>query len=209
MLHKLLQISGPSLGPSPDEFTVARGTFDPSLLEQLRALLSTRNGFYAFESALHVFSTKPQEDEQSLGAWNSDLLWRSDYGGMADGYLFFAEDLFGVQFALGPGGIHQFDPETGEANFFAQGLEAWADLLLSDYNLHTGYSLGHDWQTVNGALKAGQRLLPKLPFVAGGSYSVDNLYTFEAVRGMKYRAALAVQIRDLPDGTPIRFTAVP
>ena len=32
--------------------------------------------------------------------WNEGDLWRTSYDGLADGFLFFAEDVFGCQFAF-------------------------------------------------------------------------------------------------------------
>jgi hypothetical protein len=47
------------------------------------------------------------------------------------------------------------------------------------------------------------RLLPKTPFVCGGKYQLDNLYSVEEVKGMQFRASIANQIRDLPDGSDV------
>lgn len=60
----------------------------------------------------------------------------------------------------------------------------------------------------HGVLVEGQRLVPKLPFVAGGEFEVDNLYAADAVEGMRARGNLAVQIRDLPDGAQISYRIV-
>jgi hypothetical protein len=51
-------------------------------------------------------------------------------------------------------------------------------------------------------------LVPKIPFVLGGEFGVDNVFALEATKGMRLRGELAVQIRDLPNGTKIsyRFT---
>jgi hypothetical protein len=48
-----------------------------------------------------------------------------------------------------------------------------------------------------------------MPFVCSGAFSIDNLAALEAARGMTARADLARQIRDLPDGSKIRFEIVP
>ncbi|MCU1277643.1 MAG: zinc-binding dehydrogenase family protein [bacterium] len=49
----------------------------------LAPLLSLKNGFYAFENALHVLSVGNQ-DEKGLIEWNAKTLWRVDYKGMAN-----------------------------------------------------------------------------------------------------------------------------
>ena len=50
--------------------------------------------------------------------------------------------------------------------------------------------------------------MPKMPFVTGGEYAIQNLAAIEASRGMRFRGDLAVQIRDLPDGAQIRYSVV-
>jgi hypothetical protein len=47
-----------------------------------------------------------------------------------------------------------------------------------------------------------------MPFVTGGSFAIDNLALIDAAQGMRSRANLAVQIKDLPDGTKIQFEVV-
>ena len=199
-LSKLIQISGDPSGP--DFLPQAQLLSDH---EELRHLVTVKNGFYTFESALHVFPASAIAPERGLDEWNSVSLWRHAYGNLTDGLFFFAEDLFGIQFAVLANRVYTFDPETGKRQEFARNLEDWADKILADYNLHTGFSLGHAWQTAHGPLPAGKRLLPKVPFVAGGQFSVDNLYAGDAVQGMLFRAELAKQIADLPDGAKIRF----
>jgi hypothetical protein len=204
-LSKLVSIAGPILGSvietSPD---LGQGR----LGEELAALLTKVNGFYAFESALHVFPAGRAEHTMGLRRWNDDHLWRSGYEDLAEGYLFFAEDVFGCQFAIKNETVFSFDPETGESVAIAETLEGWAAALLEDYEVNTGYPLAHDWQLRNGVLLDGLRLVPKRPFVLGGEFSVENLYALDSVKGMRLRAELAVQLRDLPEGATVNFTVV-
>ena len=128
--------------------------------------------------------------------------------GLADGCLFFAEDVFGGQFCIKDNAVFSFDPETGSLELMADSLEMWATDLLQNFNVLTGYSVAHEWQLQNGALPHGMRLIPKIPFVCGGSYGIDNLYAINSVRGMKSRGNLACQIKNLPDGEKIEFKIV-
>src|SRR5690348_14617911 len=75
--------------------------------EIIRPLIVSKNGFYAFESALHVLPWGDIESGAEL--WNSRDLWIKDYGVDVSGLLFFAEDAFGFQFAVGEDGIYSFD----------------------------------------------------------------------------------------------------
>lgn len=179
-----------------------------NLAGELTGLLSRKNGFYALESALHVLPAQSSPGSMGLDQWNDESLWRGDYQGFTDRCLFFAEDIFGGQFCIMDGSIYTFDPETGAKENLAYSLEGWAQAVVTDYNVLTGFPLAHSWQEENGLLPPGKRLLPKVPFVAGGEFKLENLYLSDAVEGMKFRAHLANQIKDLPDGAQINFNIV-
>jgi hypothetical protein len=177
-----------------------------SVPTELRDMLDEANGFYAFESALHVFPSGGDAAHLGVEAWNSPDLWRFEYGDMVEGCWFFAEDAFGVQFCLKEGHVGSFNPETGEIEPLAKTVEEWAEKVLKEYDCLTGHPLAHAWQERHGALKPGTRLVPKVPFVCGGKFNLDNLVAIDAVKGMRARGNLARQIRDLPDGAQIQFT---
>jgi len=207
-LEKLIGIGGPALSS-------ASPTIDPNLLAlaggmgvDLLELLSQKNGFYAFESALHVFSTRSDPPEIGINEWNAPELWINEYRGMAGSALFFAEDIFGSQFCIKNDGIYCFDPETGSARRLSDDLEGWARAILGDYNVLTGHPIAHEWQRVNGRIPIGVRLVPKVPFVLRGEFSLQNLFTLEAVKAMHLRGSIAVQIRDLPDGASVKLRVV-
>jgi len=144
----------------------------------------------------------------SVELWNDPDLWRSSYDGMADAAFFFAEDIFGGQFARSREGVVSFDPETGDVERMAADLEGWAERMLADYELLTGFPVAHLWQEQHGQLRAGIRLIPKRPFVLGGEVVPENLYALDAAKGMRLRGELATQIRDLPDGASVTVKVV-
>jgi hypothetical protein len=101
--------------------------------------------------------------------------------------------------------MDRFNPETGNIEVVATSLEGWAERILADYTVETGWPLAHEWQRRYGPLPVQERLIPKIPFVLGGAYDTDNLYAIDAVKGMRFRADIARQIRDLPDGTQVKL----
>ncbi|CAN1596819.1 SMI1/KNR4 family protein [Pseudomonas sp. B21-028] len=204
-LDKLLLNASSSLSEHEPEMLGQLRGLGGALADQLLGMLCQRNGFYALESALHVFPTHSSQSEIGICDWNESALWRSGYKGLADGCLFFAEDIFGGQFCIKDSKVYIFDPETGSLEYLADDIESWAQMLLSDYEVLTGYPLAHQWQKQNGQLPAGKRLLPKVPFVLGGEFVLDNLYMADAVEGMRFRADIASQIKELPDGAQIRL----
>lgn len=207
-LEKLLSRASSSLNTNTpalsDEIRVLAGLLANDLLN----MLNIKNGFYALESALHVFPSHSNHHEIGLDEWNSDVLWRNVYHGMTNDCLFFAEDIFGGQFCIKKNKIYTFDPETGALDYLANDIAGWAEAIITDYKVLTGYPLAHQWQENHGQLPVRKRLLPKIPFVAGGEFGLDNLYLHDAVEGMKFRANIAIQVKDLPDGAQIQFEVV-
>lgn len=208
-LQKLVDVAGDALSPAEVMAgDIANSSLTGEAMASLLELLRCRNGFYAFESALHVFPARSHSGEIGLMEWNASELWAREYQGLAADCFFFAQDIFGGQFCLKTDGVYTFDPETGQVTFLAEDLEHWANAILTDYEVLTGYPLAHEWQSVNGRLPAGSRLVPKVPFVLGGEFSVSNLYLLDARESMRMRAGLAIQIRDLPDGSQIQWKIV-
>ena len=137
--------------------------------------------------------------------WNEPELWRKGFPDLDPGYWFFAEDVFGDQFLLADGEVGVFRAEAAEVEMIAPDLEGWAELILDDFEVWTGYPVAHEWQKVHGRLAEGTRLTPKIPFVVGGSYELDNLYAADAVEIMAFRAGFAAQVESLSDGAEIRL----
>ena len=204
-LEKLISIgSAPRRAEPPHTATLVQ-QFGSSPAAALLEILGRKNGFYAFESALYVRADRGGAPEYGLVEWNAPSLWRDEYEGISTDGVFFAEDIFGRQFCLRNEVIGTFEPETGEFTPMATSIESWADQILEDYNVWTGYPLAKEWQAAHGALPIGSRLASTIPFVAGGQYALSNVHCIEDVKGMACRASFAVQIRDLPDGTTIPF----
>jgi hypothetical protein len=203
-VEKLLWISSePLVQTAPvNQERLKNYPLGPDLLRMLEG----KNGFYAFESALHVFPlTSETVKGASLAEWNSDSLWRNDYGDLRSGLLFFAEDILQDQFCLSASGVLRFKAETGGTKPMADSLENWAEIVLRDYGHETGWTFANRWQAENGPLPPGKRLMPKIPFFLGGAYSMENLWAGDAIEGMRLKADLAIQTKNLPDGSQVRI----
>lgn len=207
-IKKLAEIGSSPIEAAPVNLEQLSSALGGEEARLLLALLNLKNGFYAFESAFHVLSASGNAQEYGLMQWNSPALWRKEYADMAEGCIFFAEDVFGVQFCLRDMRVFTFDPETGGLELFSGSIDEWAEKILDNYSVLTGHKLARQWQLAYGAIPIGSRLLPKIPFIMGGAYAVDNLYALEAAQGMRYRACIAMQIRDLPDGSKVKLTVV-
>lgn len=176
-----------------------------NMREELLRLFARRNGFYAFESALLVRPISSATSPLGIIEWNSPTLWKSEFKSNEEllSIVFFAEDIFGVQFCIKSNGVNSFNPETGEYIFIAPTLNGWAGWILEKYKIRTGWPLAHLWQKSHGPLKSGMRLLPKKPFVLGGQYALENLYELDDVESMRFRSTIANQLLDCPDGSKV------
>jgi hypothetical protein len=199
-VDRLLSIASPPVLDAVGPFTAS-----PDVENLVDTLLSRRNGFYAFESALHVFpSGGTKLPERSLGEWNSPLLWAGSYESLAPRGVAFAEDIFAGQFILQAGRVYSFNPETAELSLFADDLAGWCEGVLARYNYVTGWKAAHDWQVRRGRLRVGHRLIARLPFFAGGEFTAENVLPVEAA-AMRYWANIAKKISGVPDGRQVRF----
>ena len=209
-LDRLLSISSPSieavllhsLPSGMDRALGARG-------RELTDLLRRRNGFYAFEGALHVFPTHASSGSVELVRWNESQGWRRPYGAAIAECVFFAQDIFAHQFCIDADAVWSFDPESGTKQRLGDSVDDWARAVLEDYNVLTGYPIAHQWQSIHGALPLGARLAPKTPFILGGEFSVDNLFALDAAKCMEYLAEIYNQTKHLPSGSVVRLTTEP
>lgn len=207
-LRQLASIGETPLGASLDAQELARGLANwGERGSELAALLAIKNGFFAFESALHVFPSGTAHSI-SLEAWNTPTLWKQSYGDLLGECLCFAQDLFGNPFCVHDGRICFLEAETGHLEFRADTLEAWAALMLEDCAFQTGYPLAKAWREKYGDLALGRRLRPFLPFVGGITYVLENLRDIDQVEAMRFCGHFAQTIRDLPDGTQFRVEVV-
>ena len=203
-IEKLLSVSSESLAPKPVGFPEFLQAYD--LGSELFRMLEQKNGFYAFEFALHAFPITSNPDT-GIEGWNAGPLWRNGYQDLAEGLLFFAEDIFQDQFCLSKRvkGVLRFHAETGQTAFMADSVETWARVILSDYKKETGWPFVHEWQAKNGPLPLGRRLMPKTPFFMGGEYKIENLWSGNPLEGMRVKADLAIQTRERPEGEKLKL----
>lgn len=206
-IDKLISISSESLAAKPGVSPEFLG--DYPLGPELFHMLEQRNGFYAFEFALHVFPLT-SDPEAGLEGWNAGSLWRNEYEELAEDSLFFAQDILQDQFCLfkKQGGVHRFHAETGQTSFMAESIEKWAGIILANYRTETGWPLVHEWQEKNGPLPLGKRLMPKTPFFLGGEYKIENLWAGNPLEGMRLKADLAMQTRYLQEGAKVKLRVV-
>lgn len=204
-VQQLVAVSGPALGSPLADSSSLEGRWGQVRGARLAALLCERNGFYAFEGALHVFPAVSSLQSVGLDDWNHPSLWRSTFPDLSSTWVCFAQDIFGVQFCVDEHGIATLDPETGDIERICESMEEWAETIVSDSALWTGYPLAHEWQQQHGALPRDMRLAPIIPFILGGRFEVNNLHLLDSVTCQRMRGTIAAQLKDLPDGARVRL----
>lgn len=204
-IDTLLNCAGPEICPLVGDTSIFSD--HGGIGESLAALLRRRNGFYAFDDALLVRPLHSEDHPIGLLEWNAPRLWKSEYRSPEKIGLCFAEDLFGNQHFLLDGSVWTFEPETAAAVRVGGTLEEWAGRIMADCDYLTARPLAVKLAKIHGALPRGKRLLPKLPFVTGGAFEIENMYCVSDLEGMGFRASISNQIAHIPDGESIIFRA--
>src|SRR5215831_8476357 len=107
-LGKLIDIGGPSLSARSVRMPESVRREAGAMAKELEWILDKKDGFFAFESSLHVLPLGLAAMDCSLLDWNKPDLWRDAYGGLAQEGLFFAEDVFGNQFCMRENSVYAF-----------------------------------------------------------------------------------------------------
>jgi hypothetical protein len=126
------------------------------------------------------------------------------------GLIAFGQDLFGNQFCFTSDthSIVFFNSETGERETIAIDFEFFLRELYAQFNYYTGIPILKEW-LANNQLAFNSRLCPKIPFIMGGEFKIDNLYAGTYPAYMRAYSNIAKQIYNLPDGTKVKLQINP
>lgn len=163
------------------------------------------NGGSFFSDALLLYSFDDKYDY--LNAQLVNAILEGEYADYFKGYYAFGQDLFGNQFVF-----HQqtrqvffFKCETGRKELLAEGFNEWLAIFESDKDYFSGEPLAAEWKEKK-ALGEGFRLCPRLPFIMGGEYEINNLIPSPFPKYIQYYAELAKQIANVEDGVKVKLT---
>ena len=167
-------------------------------------IITSGNGGFFYNQSLQIYGYSQLYNYNDIESVNS--LLKKEYENIFAGLISFAQDLFGNQFCFDVAnkGIVFFDVETGAKDHIATNFSNWTDVLTERLQYFTGINVLEAW-LLNNHLSFNQRLCPKIPFLMGGEFNVDNLYASVFPNSIKAYANIARQVYDLPDGTPIKL----
>lgn len=195
------------LGALPDfqpcRATPAKGRLWP--VPGLDEILTWQNGFYAYRRGLHLFGSCEEPRFHSLEAWNDPRGWVGEYGDLANGLFFFAEDTFGDQFGWDGSKVVRLLAETAQREDVAVDAGDLLARIVRNPEEELGLRVLDDWVAVHGPVPEGVHLFPRTPPVMGGSLDPSEIVSIDPFENMRFKGHLATQIADVPDGGRIEL----
>lgn len=178
---------------------------DLSVLDQLpdnlRAVIASPAGFILHHGAIHFRGCVSRPAWHSLGeAWHGENAFHQLYPGVSETDIPFAQDQLGDQYLLRGIQVYRLDAETGEVGLFASDLETFLSGIACDIAEYLNVGLDHE-------LPPGRLLHAHPPFCMAESGRDASLRAVPADELILFHADLARQIRDVPDGGKVTFTA--
>jgi len=161
-------------------------------------------GLTAFDGALRLFPSQDTLELPSADSWNSPDGWRSSYKHLAPRWKSIGEDAFGLQFLLSPdeAQVALFWSETGEI----ETLGSPADLLsaiLTDPDNTISLAFYRACEQRFGPISSRSHYAFQVELAAGGAQAVENVVVMDAFEHMKALGQIALQLHDVPIGTPL------
>jgi hypothetical protein len=174
----------------------------------LQTFLREQNGVVAYFGGLHLRGCVTEPAWHALAtAWQGTGAFWHTYDGVLETDIPFGQDCVGNQFLLRGDAVLWLDTETGELadlevdfKHFLFGAEKFPLDAL-------GMEPLRDFQRMGGVLRPGELLSVYPPFcVAAEGSPAPGLKAISAPERLAWLAGFYHQIKDLPDGQPIRFT---
>ncbi|WP_425399727.1 hypothetical protein [Aeoliella sp.] len=196
MIAELLQDATWS-GPELDDDAILAACPD-----ELQHYLKQCNGFILFRGGLHVRGACTAPDWHSLReVWKDDHALSELYAEVAPTDVPFAQDCMGDQFLLRKSHVVRLKAEDGGLEELNLSLDGFFAAYLADPEGFLSFS-------IERPLEPGMVFFAYPPFVVK-SEKPPSLGTVPVFDALHAHAALADQLRDLPDGAEIRISVDP
>lgn len=171
----------------------------------LQQLLALRNGFVAFRGGLHVRGACTEPGWHSLrAALEGPHAFRDAYASLRPGDVPFAQDAAGDQFILRDGHVWHLDAELDELEPLELDLTGFLRAVHERPQELLAFTPLALYEETGARLRPGELLAPWPPRCADGA-GPRRWVAMPAAERLELLAALARQLRDAPDGTPLAF----
>ncbi len=210
--HEIVKYSNESCRFSGNIQTIIEQCKGLSAADDLYFEKVQEGGFCSLEYALRFYTQTDNPRFHDVVNWNSVTGWKHLYSPIInEKFWCFAEDVFANQYIFWKSRVCIFECETGSIIDLCDSFSQWLDLIISSPNYYSGYTIAQQWNQQNHSelLTAQYNLSSIIPFVCGGEYSVSNVFRVDSVKNMELKANFARQIKNLPDGTEIKFKFTP
>lgn len=186
------------LDDAPDFRLLSTEPASPKLAAALKPLYSEQNGCFAFADALHIFWSDEQARPGSLEWWNDQQRWQANYDIDMSEYVFFAEDIFGWQFAALQAQIYLFDPYSAEFKLQANTVDEWMAVALANPTDTFGYAFAQQWRDAHGAISDDTRMMVYPPFLFADNGHPRSYRPVPRLELISFAAEVYAKVKDLP-----------
>jgi len=166
------------------------------------------NGGLFLEGALMLYSYGVTDGYAQISEVNKSL--NEEFGSLFGNLFAFGQDVFGNQFCFESDttNVIFFSIEDGDRKEMCIDFKGWLTIMENDSDYYTGYPYLCRWKK-HYPFGDGERLCPKIPFIIGGEYEIENFYACNFPSYISANSAIAKQIFDMPDGQEIKLKIIP
>lgn len=100
------------------------------------------------------------------------------------------------------------NPEDSSLEIIASSLDEWFSIIKSDKVTYLYSDILEEWESRNGKILLGEKLIPSIPFIIGGDYELDNFIKCTELEAMRYYSQYAKTLYKLPDGNVVKLKIV-
>jgi len=183
---------------------------DAPMLDRLpaeyRNLLTRANGYVAYNGGLHVRGACLAPAWHSLrAAWDGDRALYRLYLAIAPTDVPFGEDALGDQYILRANVVHRLSGETGELESLGTDLAGFDTAVRNDPVDYLNLAPLEAFRAEGGVLQPGELLSVYPPYCVEVGDQRRSFRAIPATDRRDFLASLAAQLRNLPDGTAVKF----
>ena len=187
---------------------------DPEMFERLpteyRELLARANGYVAYHGGLHVRGACLAPEWHSLrAAWDGKRALHRLWPTVSRDDVPFAQDALGDQYLLRRGQVQRLAAETGELESLGVDLVGFDAAVRANPIEYLNLAPLEAFRAEGGVVQPGQLLSVYPPYCVDSADTRRSFRAIAAADRLGFLSSLAAQLRDLPEGTAVRFAIRP